>query len=123
MKNNFEIFFSTQDCPVRNILSRFTDKWSILILAVLNQHEVLRFGELVKQVPDISQKMLTVSLRTLEADGLVCRKQYPEIPPRVEYKLSPLGESLLPHIKTLVEWAKDNTEQIVNSRKEFERSR
>jgi DNA-binding HxlR family transcriptional regulator len=94
-----------QFCPIRDVLSRFSDKWSILVLMVLNQNERLRFGRLGKSIPDISQKMLTITLRTLETDGLVKRDIFPEIPPRVEYYLSDRGKTLIPHIERLIEWA------------------
>jgi DNA-binding HxlR family transcriptional regulator len=107
------------NCPVRSVLDRLGDKWTILILLTLSKHDKsLRFGELNKEIGfDISQKMLTISLRTLEADGLVSRKVYPEVPPRVEYKLTKLGHSLIPHIASLVEWADQNIDKIKGSRK------
>ncbi|MCB0275219.1 MAG: helix-turn-helix transcriptional regulator, partial [Calditrichaeota bacterium] len=80
MKENPDFFLSFHDCPVRNVLDRFGDKWSILILMVLNTQEKLRFNELHKSIGDISQKVLTTTLRSLEADGLVARRIYPEVP-------------------------------------------
>jgi len=109
----------SESCPIRNVLDRFGDKWSILVLLVLSDEEKMRFNELHKAIGDISQKMLTVTLRTLEADGLVSRKVFPEIPPRVEYRLTLLGKSLMPHIHGLVKWAKDNREVIVSKRKQY----
>ena len=106
-------------CPVRNVLARFGDKWSILILLLLHEKGVMRFSELNKSISDISQKMLTVTLRTLEADGLVSRKIYPEIPPRVEYRLTDMGKSLLPHIHNLTKWALENIEVIQASRASY----
>ncbi len=105
------------DCPVRNILSRVGDKWSMLVLCTLNFSGVMRFKELQRALPDISQKMLTVTLRTLEEDGLVERKVYPEVPPRVEYSLTERGESLLPHIMGLIDWAKQNMSAVMSDRK------
>lgn len=119
MKNNFEISSNIEKCPIRNVLDRFGDKWSILILIVLTSNDKMRFNELKKAIGDISQKMLTVSLRTLEADGLVSREIFPEIPPRVEYKLTKRGQSLIPHILSLVGWAKENLPAITESRKEY----
>ena len=98
---SLKIFAETETCPARNVLDRFGDKWSTLVILVLNEEEKLRFNEIHKVIGDISQKMLTVTLRSLEADGLVSRKVYPEIPPRVEYKLTDLGKSLVPHISSL----------------------
>ena len=105
------------DCPIRNVLARMSDKWSLLIIYTLSQSPVLRFGELKGAIPDISQKMLSVTLRTLEEDGFVTRKMYAEIPPRVEYSLTPRANSLLPHIMTLIGWAKDNMDSIISDRK------
>lgn len=75
------------------MISRITDKWSLLVLYTLEQQEVLRFKELWRQIPDISQKMLTSTLRHLENDGLVSREVFTEVPPRVEYRLSERGKS------------------------------
>ena len=104
-------------CPIRNILARLGDKWSLLVLYTLSQKERMRFGDLRRAVPDISQKMLTVTLRTLEEDGFVTRTIYPEVPPRVEYALTARAFSLLPHIQSLVAWAKGNMEPIIRDRK------
>jgi DNA-binding HxlR family transcriptional regulator len=104
-------------CPIRSVLDRFGDKWSILILIILGDKNRLRFNEINKLIgPDISQKMLTVTLRTLEADGLVTRTVYPEVPPRVEYEITALGKSLVPHINALAGWAETNMAQIQASR-------
>ena len=105
------------DCPIRNILSRIGDKWSLLVLYILNQTPVMRFSELQKAIPDISQKMLTVTLRTLEEDGFVKRKVYAEVPPRVEYSLTDRAVSLLPHVNSLIGWAKENMDAIMKDRK------
>ena len=104
------------DCPIRNILARISDKWSILILFTLNQSELMRFNALQKNIPDISQKMLTVTLRTLEEDGFVKRQVYAEVPPRVEYSLTDRATSLLPHINSLIMWARENMDAILMDR-------
>ena len=104
------------DCPIRNILARISDKWSILILFTLNQSELMRFNALQKNIPDISQKMLTVTLRTLEEDDFVKRQVYAEVPPRVEYSLTDRATSLLPHINSLIMWAKENMDAILMDR-------
>ena len=104
------------DCPIRNILARISDKWSILVLFTLNQSALMRFNTLQKNIPDISQKMLTVTLRTLEEDGFVKRKVYAEVPPRVEYSLTERAISLLPHINDLITWAKNNMYTILKER-------
>ena len=103
---NYKNYALVDDCPVRNVLDRVGDKWSILIISILGECGTLRFNELNHLIGNISQKMLTVTLKTLEADGLVARRMYPQIPPKVEYNLTPLGESLLPAIDSLTQWAK-----------------
>ena len=108
------------DCPIRNILARLCDKWSLLVIYTLNKagKETVRFKELQREIPDISQKMLTVTLRTLEEDGYVTRTVYPEVPPRVEYALTHRAYSLLPHINALIEWALENKDDIMQARKD-----
>lgn len=109
--------WNIDNCPVRTVLDRFGDKWSLLILSVLGEKKKLRFNEINKAVGfDISQKMLTVTLRTLEADGFISRKVYAEVPPRVEYEITRLGESLIPHINGLMDWATTNMKTIKKSR-------
>lgn len=104
------------DCPIRNVLSRIGDKWSILVLYTLSQQDVSRFNQLQRSIPDISQKMLTSTLKTLEADGIIDRHAYPEVPPRVEYSISKRGETLLPIIQELITWASQNMKKIVRNR-------
>lgn len=108
---------SYADCPVRMVLARISDKWSILALLTLAQAPVMRFNELQKTIPDISQKMLTVTLRTLEEDGLVRRQIYAQVPPKVEYSLTDRAVSLLPCINSLISWAQENMDDIINDRK------
>lgn len=108
------------DCPIRGILDRFGDKWSMLVIMTLGKRGTMRFNQLTNAIGDISQKMLTVTLRTLEADGLVSRRIYPEIPPRVEYSLTPMGMELLPHIESLTQWALKHKGHIEKARAEFE---
>jgi DNA-binding HxlR family transcriptional regulator len=119
MENKVEIFLDLENCPVRQVLDRFGDKWSVLILIILGQKGILRFTEISQTIGDISQKMLTVTLRTLEADGLISRKSYPEIPPRVEYELTALGRSLLPYINGLSAWADTHMQEILRNRRQF----
>lgn len=107
------------DCPIRNILSRVGDKWSMLVMFTLSQHDMLRFKELQRNIPDISQKMLTATLKALEADGLILRTAYPEVPPRVEYHLTERGKSLLPLIDNLLVWATNNMDDIIATRKAY----
>ena len=107
-------------CPVRNVIARFGNKWALLVILILSENKVLRFSDLKKMIPDVSSRMLSSTLRTLEADGLVSRKVYPEVPPKVEYSLTETGLSLVPFIVQLTEWAQKHMKSIVKHRKEFE---
>lgn len=100
-------------------MDRIGDKWVVLVITVLGERGTLRFNQLHELIGDISQKMLTVTLKKLQEDGLVSRKMYQEIPPRVEYALTERGDSLLPHIIALEEWAKANMTGIQQARKEY----
>lgn len=104
------------DCPIRNVLARVGDKWSLLVLYTLQHKEILRFKQLQREIPDISQKSLTQTLRTLEEDGFISRQVYAEVPPRVEYSLTERGLSFLPLVDNLLSWAKDNMADIVKDR-------
>ena len=112
MKN----FHPTGNCPVRDVLSRLGDKWSMLVLITLSANGTMRFSDIHKTIADVSQRMLTVTLRTLESDGLIERKIYAEVPPRVEYCLTERGLSLIPHILGLVYWALQQMSCIMESR-------
>jgi DNA-binding HxlR family transcriptional regulator len=108
-----------EGCEVRQILDRIADKWSLLVISLLEER-TLRFTELRRQIDGISQRMLTVTLRQLERDGLVCRTVYPVVPPRVEYCLSPLGHTLLGTIQALVTWTEEHQAEIALARVEFD---
>lgn len=110
-------------CPIRNVIARFGNKWAFLVLYTINENEVVRFSELCKVIPDVSSRMLSETLRVLEADGFISRKIYPVVPPKVEYRLTQLGASLIPHIVALTEWAQQNMDEIVANRKSFRRKR
>ncbi|OFY64437.1 MAG: transcriptional regulator [Bacteroidetes bacterium RBG_13_43_22] len=99
-------------CPIRNVLGRFADKWSLLILCNLDAKSKKRYTELKNAIPDISQKMLTVTLKQLQNDHLLKRKAYAEIPPRVEYSLTEMGKSLMPVIRMMIEWAEVHFEEV-----------
>lgn len=103
-------------CPVRNVVARFGNKWSLLVILVLSENEPIRYNELGRKIPDISPRVLSNTLHTLEADGLVVRRAYQEIPPRVEYSLTETGKSLLPIIRQLTEWAQKNMKSIIEHR-------
>ena len=107
-------------CPVRNVLSRIGDSWSLLVLLALHDKaETMRFSDLCKAIPDVSQKMLTSTLRKLEADDLLSRTIYPEVPPRVEYKLTKRGKTLIPLLNQLVDWSLDNMDAILRHREKY----
>ena len=108
------------DCPIRNVLSRVGDKWSLLVLYSLQHREPVRFKELHRQIPDISQKSLTQTLRTLEVDGFVTREVFPEVPPRVVYSLTPRALSFLPLVENIIKWAMENMEEIIKDREKNE---
>lgn len=110
-------------CPVRDVVARIGDKWSMLILLTLGARGCLRFSELRRIIADISQRMLTVTLRDLERDGLVVRTYYPQVPPRVEYELTPLGHTLLEPLHTLVTWAMESRGQVQEARLRFDEAR
>lgn len=122
IKENLEKYQIIEDCPVRNVLDRIGDKWSILVISILGESGTLRFNEINGIIGNISQKMLTVTLKTLEADGLVSRKIYPQVPPRVEYTLTDLGNSLLPSIATLTQWALEHMPTIKASRERYSKN-
>lgn len=107
-------------CPIRNVVSRFGNKWALLIIVVLNENGATRFGRLGKLIPDISSKVLASTLHVLEADGLVSRTVYPEVPVRVEYELTEMGLSLVPLIQALTDWALMHQETILEHRRDFD---
>lgn len=109
----------TQACELRDLLDRLADKWSLLVVELLG-YGTHRFTELRRHIDGISQRMLTVTLRQLERDGLVRRTVYPVIPPRVDYDLTPLGTSLLEQIQPLVAWTRAHRADIAAARAEYD---
>ncbi len=107
---------------VRAALGRVSDKWTLLVVATLHG-ERMRFTELQRRVPGISQRMLTLTLKNLERDGLVSRTSYPEMPPRVEYELTDLGQTLIPPALSLAEWAVEHNPDIDRSRSDYDARR
>ena len=107
-------------CPVRNVIARFGTKWALLTVLIIGEQGVVRFNELCRLIPDVSSRVLSSTLRTLEADGFIDRKVYAVVPPKVEYRLTEVGESLLPLIRQQTEWAQANMKRVVEHRKEFE---
>jgi len=110
----------TEKCPaVREVLNRIGDKWSVQIVALLGEGP-MRFSDLRRSIEGISQRMLTLTLRGLERDGLITRTVFPEIPPRVEYELTRLGNTLLEPIQGLADWADNNRTSIQDARMKFD---
>ncbi len=107
-------------CPVKDIMATYGDKWSMYTILLLGQHKKMRFNEMRSAITGISQRMLAVTLRSLEHDGMISRRLFPEIPPRVEYCLTELGESLLKQILEFATWADANFDAIMKARKKYE---
>lgn len=111
MKEINPVYFS---CPIRQVISRFGDKWSLLVLYTIYTHGTMRFNEIHREMEDISQKMLSATLKRLTDCHLLVRKAYPQIPPRVEYSLSRTGLSLMPNLMNLIAWAKTHFEEVTD---------
>lgn len=120
MKRKTEKNSMVEICPIRNVVARFGNKWSLLIVLVLSENGKTRFNQLNKLIPDISTKVLSGTLQTLEADGLVIRTVFLEVPIRVEYELSETGLSLVPIIRNLTDWAMQNMKSIMKHREMYE---
>lgn len=106
-------------CPVRDILDRIGDKWSTLILVTL-ANGPHRFSAVQRAIPDISKRMLTQTFRDLERDGMIARQVFPTKPPSVEYRLTPLGETILKPLTVLVRWANRSHAEVLNARSAFD---
>jgi DNA-binding HxlR family transcriptional regulator len=109
----------TASCEIRDLLDRLADKWSLLVVELLGTGK-RRFSELHREIDEISQRMLTLTLRHLERDGLINRTVHPVVPPRVDYELTPLGHSLLAAIEPLVTWTRAHREQIATARTTYD---
>jgi DNA-binding HxlR family transcriptional regulator len=120
LKVTVDSYEEAQDCPFRNVLDKVGDKWSFLIIAVLEDGPK-RFNEIKRLIGDISQRVLTKNLRDLERDGYVSRTVYPKSPPRVEYRLTELGMSLLKPINFFLNWALEAHPRIQQARKAYDR--
>lgn len=104
-------------CTASPVLEWLGDKWALVVLLKLHENGITRFNELYKTIPSISEKMLSSVLRSLVTDGLVDRKIYPSVPPRVEYYVSEFGETLIPNLECLIQWGQKNFETIIENRK------
>jgi DNA-binding HxlR family transcriptional regulator len=110
---------ATMSCEIRDLLDRLADKWSLLVVELLGR-DARRFSELRRQIDGISQRMLTLTLRHLERDGLVTRTVYPVVPPRVEYRLTPLGAGLLEAVGPLVAWTRAHRADITGAQAAYD---
>ena len=113
------ISYDPNICPVRDVMAQIGDKWSILVLTALNDRDH-RFSELRRAIPDVSQRMLTKTLRSLERDGYVTRTVTPTIPPRVDYALSALGHSLVDVLGPVARWSLKHRDPVARARAEFD---
>lgn len=104
-------------CPIKDVLHTLGDRWSILVMITLASYKTMRFNELKNGIGSISQKMLTVTLRELESFGLVHRRIYPQIPPKVEYTITPMGEEFVRHLAVMLHWACESSDEIARHRK------
>ncbi|RLQ89476.1 transcriptional regulator [Notoacmeibacter ruber] len=120
LKTNPGFVFDGGSCPVREVLTRIGDKWSLYVIFTL-QPKPMRFNELKRQVEGISQRMLTVTLRSLERDGLVSRTVFDTTPPSVEYRLTTFGQSLAQPISALGNWAAENRSRLRDAQARFDR--
>lgn len=103
-------------CPAATAIEYLGNKWVLAVFVTLHESGTMRFGELYRTIPSISEKMLADALRMLETDGLIAKRIYPEIPPRTEYRISELGASLIPHLKGLMQWGRENRQTIEENR-------
>lgn len=99
-------------CPIRNVLGRMSDKWSLLVLYTLSTNTKMRYKDLMSAIPDVSQKMLTSTLKHLEEENLLIREAYAEIPPRVEYSLTEMGKSFMPAVQMMIDWALEHFDEV-----------
>ncbi|WP_051279951.1 winged helix-turn-helix transcriptional regulator [Hellea balneolensis] len=114
-----DIFYDVEFCPIRGVFSRLGGKWCLVILTHLN-FGTHRFSELLAAIPDISQRMLTQSVRTLERDGLVSRKVTPSVPPRVDYSITPFGRSFLSEMEGVLQWSLKNRSTITKTQDNYD---
>ncbi|NJP96171.1 helix-turn-helix transcriptional regulator [Nonomuraea sp. FMUSA5-5] len=113
----FDAYFA--ECPSRKLLDRLSDKWVTLVLTALSQGP-RRYSDLSRRIAGVSQKMLTQTLRVLERDGLVSRTITPSVPVRVDYELTPLGQSLMPLVSAIKSWAQEHIEDVEAARRRYD---
>lgn len=103
-------------CKAAPILEWIGGKWALVVLMKVSEDGPLRFNELYRTIPSVSEKVLSQVLKQLTVDGLIQRELFPDVPPRVEYSVTEFGKTLLPHVEALIRWGQDNFEQIMNNR-------
>lgn len=105
-------------CKAAPVLEWFGNKWALVVLIKISENEPVRFNELYRNIPSVSEKVLSQVLRQLTADGIICRKLFPDVPPRTEYRVTDLGKTLLPHMEALINWGHENFDQIISNRQQ-----
>lgn len=103
-------------CKAAPMLEWIGNKWALVVLVKISENEPVRFNELYRNIPSVSEKVLSQVLKQLTTDGIIERKLYPDVPPRVEYSVSDFGRTLLPHVESLINWGRDNFDQIMKNR-------
>lgn len=103
-------------CRAAPMLEWLGNKWTLVVLVKISENEPVRFNELYRNIPSVSEKVLSQVLKQLTTDGIIERQLYPDVPPRVEYSITDLGQTLLPQVEALIKWGQDNFEQIMINR-------
>lgn len=103
-------------CRAAPMLEWIGNKWTLVVLMKISESGPIRFNELYRNIPSVSEKVLSQVLRQLTADGIIRRELFPDVPPRTEYSLTPLGQTLLPHVEALISWGRDNFDTIMSNR-------
>lgn len=103
-------------CKAAPMLEWIGNKWALVVLLNISENEPMRFNELYRTIPSVSEKVLSQVLKQLNTDGLIHRELFPDVPPRVEYSVTAFGKTLLPHIESLIKWGNENFEQIMLNR-------
>ena len=103
-------------CKAAPMLEWIGNKWALVVLVKISENEPVRFNEIYRNIPSVSEKVLSQVLKQLTTDGIIERKLYPDVPPRVEYSVSDFGRTLLPHVEALINWGRDNFERIMQNR-------
>ncbi len=103
-------------CKAAPMLEWLGNKWALVVLVKISENEPMRFNELYRLIPSVSEKVLSQVLKQLTIDGIIHRELFPDVPPRVEYSVTELGKTLLPHVEALIKWGQENFEKIMINR-------